>query len=79
MCKHAVYTTIVNFQMSIVYRRKIKNGKKEKQNSVKNVIFNGIAQNTVKVCLWELLKVSTLKHFMKETMNSSFCKAPCTK
>ena len=26
--KHAVYTTIVNFQMNIVYRRKIKNRKK---------------------------------------------------
>ena len=50
-----------------------------KQNSIKNVIFNGIAQNTVKVCLWDLLKVSTLKHFMKETMSSSFRKAPCAK
>ena len=29
MCKHVVYTSIVNFQMNIVYRRKIKNRKKE--------------------------------------------------
>ena len=29
MCKHVVYTTIVNFQMNIVYRRKIKNRKKK--------------------------------------------------
>ena len=27
--KHVVYTTIVNFQMDIVYRRKIKNRKKK--------------------------------------------------
>ena len=31
MCKHVVYTTIVNFQMNIVYRRKIKNRKKKKK------------------------------------------------
>ena len=30
-CKHVVYTTIVNFQMNIVYRRKIKNRKKKKK------------------------------------------------
>ena len=30
MCKHIVYTTSVNFQMNIVYRRKIKNRKKKK-------------------------------------------------
>ena len=36
MCKHAVYTTIVNFQMNIVYRRKIKNRKKKKKNEEKN-------------------------------------------
>ena len=28
MCKHVVYTTIVNFQMNVVCRRKIKNRKK---------------------------------------------------
>ena len=28
MCKHVVYTTIVSFQVNIVYRRKIKNRKK---------------------------------------------------
>ena len=31
MCKHIVYTTIVNFQMNIVHRRKIKNRKKKKK------------------------------------------------
>ena len=31
MCKHGVYTTIVDFQMKIVYRRKIKNRKKKKK------------------------------------------------
>ena len=31
MCKHIVYTTIVNFQINIVYRRKIKNRKKKKR------------------------------------------------
>ena len=30
MCKHVVSTTIVNFQMNIVYRRKIKEKKFEK-------------------------------------------------
>ena len=30
MCKHIVYTTIVYFQMNVVYRRKIKNRKKKK-------------------------------------------------
>ena len=29
VCKHVIYTTIVNFHLSIVYRRKIKNRKKE--------------------------------------------------
>ena len=29
MCKHVVYTTIVNFKMKIVYRRKIKSRKKK--------------------------------------------------
>ena len=29
MCKHVVYTAIVNFQMNIGYRRKIKNRKKK--------------------------------------------------
>ena len=32
MCKHGVYVTIVNFQMNIVYRRKIKNRKKNSFN-----------------------------------------------
>ena len=35
MCKHIVYTTIVNFQMNIVYRRKIKNRKKQKTKTKK--------------------------------------------
>ena len=34
MCKHVVYTTIVNFQMNIVYRRKIKNKKNNKKTVV---------------------------------------------
>ena len=29
MCKHVVYTTIVNFQMNIAYRRNIMNRKKK--------------------------------------------------
>ena len=33
MCKHIVYTTIVNFEMNIVHRRKIKNRKKKKLES----------------------------------------------
>ena len=44
MCKHVVYTTIVNFQMNIVYRRKLKNRKKKKikpliisQDNVNNI------------------------------------------
>ena len=28
MCKHVAYTTIVNFQIKIVYQRKIKNIKR---------------------------------------------------
>ena len=39
MCKHVVYTTIVNFQMNIVYRHKIKNRKEEKKKSIKLTIF----------------------------------------
>ena len=31
VCKHTVYTTIVNFQMNLVHRRKIKNRKKKKK------------------------------------------------
>ena len=30
MCKHIVYTTVVNFQMNIVYRRKTKKKKEKK-------------------------------------------------
>ena len=45
-----------------------------KQNSLENVIFNGIAQSSVKICQWDLLKVSTLKG----PMNTFFRKAPCS-
>ena len=37
MCKHIVYTTIVNIQMNIVYRRKVKNRKKQKTKKLPNV------------------------------------------
>ena len=36
-----------------------------KQNGLENVIFNGIAQSVVKICQWDLFKVSALKHFTK--------------
>ena len=36
-CEHIVYTTIVNFQMNIVYRRKIKNRKKPKKNHISKI------------------------------------------
>ena len=45
MCKHVVYTTIVSFQMNIVYRRKIKNRKKKnvavKDSSLVSVNLRG--------------------------------------
>ena len=34
MCKHVFYTAIVNFQMNIVYRRKINNRKKKETGNV---------------------------------------------
>ena len=37
---------------------------------------NGIAQNAAKICQWDLLKLSALKHFTESPMISSFRKAP---
>ena len=44
------------------------------QKSLKNVIFNGIAQSVLKICQWDPLKVFALKHFTKSPMNSFFRK-----
>ena len=44
------------------------------QKSLKNVIFNGIAQSVLKTCHWDPLKAFALKHFTKSPMNSFFRK-----
>ena len=44
------------------------------QKSLKNVIFNGIAQSVLKICQWDPLKVFALKHFTKSLMKSFFRK-----
>ena len=38
LCKHAVYTTIVNFQIKIVCRREIKKRKKSQVEGYQNIL-----------------------------------------
>ena len=49
VCKHIVYTTIVNFHMNIVYRRKIKNWKKKTFDSSDILILNWVKSSLKKI------------------------------
>ena len=61
VCKHVVYTTIVNFQMNIVYRRKKKNRKKKQKKTWIPEVFAIFR------------KKSSLPSFLLCSSNSSRC------
>ena len=72
MCKHVVYTTIVNFQMNIVYRRKIKNRKKTKNKKKTKWLWVWV-QMLIVLTIKKLL-TAQLKKYWTQTSNKKIKK-----